>query len=179
MMAAESSATDNHPADEHLETFAFDSSSPAPAAASTDPLLHPPPSPSSTSPHPPAAANHDAFVHEDGESDFVPVLPTPDAPAIPREPSPEFYHITVSDPRKHEEAATGAAGVIPGSGTYFSYLVTTRIADGGRFCVRRRFRDVVALADRLRATHRGLFVPARPEKSIVEGHVMQRHDFVN
>ncbi|KAK1667623.1 hypothetical protein QYE76_055782 [Lolium multiflorum] len=178
MMAAESSATDNHPADEHLETLAFDSSSPAPAAASTDPLLHPPPSPSSTSP---AAANHDAFVHEDdGEADFVPVLPTPDAPAIPREPSPEFYQITVSDPRKHEEAATGAAGVIPGSGTYFSYLVTTRIADGGgRFCVRRRFRDVVALADRLRATHRGLFVPARPEKSIVEGHVMQRHDFVN
>ena len=181
MMAAESSATENYPSDEHLETLALDSSSPAPAAASTDPLLHPPPSPSSTTSHPTAAANDDAFIDENGEADFVPVLPTPDAPVISREPSPppEFYQITVSDPRKHEEAATGAAGVIPGSGSYFSYLVTTRIADGGKFCVRRRFRDVVALADRLAATHRGLFVPARPEKSIVEGHVMQRHDFVN
>uniref|UniRef100_A0ACD5W194 Uncharacterized protein n=1 Tax=Avena sativa TaxID=4498 RepID=A0ACD5W194_AVESA len=179
MMAAESSATENYPADEHLETLALDSSPPASVAASTDPLLHPPPSPSSTSSHPAAAANHDAFIDEDGEADFVPVLPTPDAPVISREPSPEFYQITVSDPRKHEEAATGAAGVIPGSGSYFSYLVTTQIADGGEFCVRRRFRDVVALADRLAATHRGLFVPARPDKNIVEGHVMQRHDFVN
>lgn len=180
MMAAESSATDNYPADEHLETLALDSSSPSSAAASTDPLLHPPPSPSPTSSRPTAAANHDAFIDdENGEADFVPVLPTPDAPVISREPSPEFYQITVSDPRKHEEAATGAVGVIPGTGSYFSYLVTTRIADGGKFCVRRRFRDVVALADRLAATHRGLFVPARPDKSIVEGHVMQRHDFVN
>jgi hypothetical protein len=180
MMAAESPAMDNHPADEHLESLARDSSSPASAAASTDPLLHPPPSPSSASSYPTAAANHDAFLDENAEADFVPVLPTPDAPAISREPPPsEFYQITVSDPRKHEEAATGAAGVIPGSGSYFSYLVTTRIAGGGKFCVRRRFRDVVALADRLAGTHRGLFVPARPDKSIVEGHVMQRHDFVN
>ncbi|CAM0883018.1 unnamed protein product [Alopecurus aequalis] len=179
MMAAESSATDNYPSDEHLETLALDSSSPASATASTDPLLHPPPSPSSTSSHLAAAADDDAFIDENGEADFVPVLPTPDAPVISRETSLELYQITVSDPRKHEEAATGAAGVIPGSGSYFSYLVTTRIAEGGKFCVRRRFRDVVVLADRLAATHRGLFVPARPEKSIVEGHVMQRHDFVN
>lgn len=180
MMAAESPAAENHPADQHLETLALDSSSAASAAASTDPLLHPPPSPSPPS-APAAAANGDPFVDENGEDESPPILRTPDSPVISREPSPESYQyqITVSDPKKHDEAATGAAGVIPGSGSYFSYLVTTRTADGSEFRVRRRFRDVVALADRLAATHRGLFVPARPDKSIVEGQVMQRHEFVN
>ncbi|XP_066161147.1 protein RETICULATA-RELATED 5, chloroplastic [Oryza sativa Japonica Group] len=150
--------------------LALDSSS----AASTDPLLHPPPSPSSTPSSPTAIADHDAFIEEDGEDDSAPHVPS-----ASDEAAPEFVQITVSEPKKHAEPAAGAAGVIPGSGSYFSYLITTRAADGGLFRVRRRFRDVVALADRLAAAYRGLFVPARPDKSIVEGQVMQRHEFVN
>ncbi|KAL5220106.1 hypothetical protein ABZP36_024819 [Zizania latifolia] len=106
-------------------------------------------------------------------------VPAPHVPVTSDDASPEFAQIIVSEPKKHAEPATGAAGVIPGSGSYFSYLITTRAADGGEFRVRRRFRDVIALADHLAATHRGLFVPARPDKSIVEDQVMRRHDFVN
>uniref|UniRef100_A0A0D3EVR4 PX domain-containing protein n=1 Tax=Oryza barthii TaxID=65489 RepID=A0A0D3EVR4_9ORYZ len=165
---AESSAAVD--AGEDHGDLALDSSS----AASTDPLLHPPPSPSSTPSSPTAIADHDAFIEEDGEDDSAPHVPS-----ASDEAAPEFVQITVSEPKKHAEPAAGAAGVIPGSGSYFSYLITTRAADGGLFRVRRRFRDVVALADRLAAAYRGLFVPARPDKSIVEGQVMQRHEFVN
>ncbi|PWZ54125.1 Sorting nexin 2A [Zea mays] len=92
-----------------------------------------------------------------------------------------FPKISVSDPKKHADpSGGGAAGVIPGSGSYFSYLITTRFAGGsGEVRVRRRFRDVVALADDLAAAHRGLFVPGRPDKSVLEGQVLQRHNFVS
>ncbi|KAK3165838.1 hypothetical protein QOZ80_1AG0038410 [Eleusine coracana subsp. coracana] len=176
------SAAADPSADEDLETLPLDSSSSVAAtAASTDPLLRPPPSPSSTSSSPTASANHDAFVDEvEAEEDDVAPAPAP-RPTVtkPREASPVFAEITVSEPRKHAEPGTGAAGVIPGSSSYVSYLITTKMVDGGEFRVRRRFRDVVALADRLAETHRGLFVPARPDKSIVEGQVMQRQDFVS
>ncbi|XP_062231646.1 sorting nexin 2A-like [Phragmites australis] len=175
--AASASASTAAAADD-LETLALDSSSSAAAtaSASTDPLLRPPPSPT-------AAANHDPFVIDDflEEDDFSPsptIAPPPAARADAA--ATVFARITVSDPKKHAEPSAGAAGVIPGSGSYFSYLVTTRLAGGGgEFRVRRRFRDVVALADRLAAAHRGLFVPARPDKSVLEGQVMQRHDFVS
>ncbi|KAL6614243.1 hypothetical protein ACP70R_036513 [Stipagrostis hirtigluma subsp. patula] len=179
MMAAAEPA-----AGEDLETLPLDSTSStvvatAATTASTDPLLRPPPSPPSTSSSPTAGAQPDAFADEVEEDDVTPAPAPRAAAATSREASPVFGEITVSDPRKHAEPATGAVGVIPGSASYVSYLITTRVADGGEFRVRRRFRDVVALADRLAETHRGLFVPARPDKSIVEGQVMQRHDFVN
>lgn len=165
---------------EDVETLPLDSSSTL--AATTDPLLRPPP-PSSTF-SPTAGENHGAFLDEEDEDvvdDFTPPLAPHAATAATksREASPWFAEITVSEPRKHAEPATGAVGVIPGSASYVSYLIATQVPDGGEFRVRRRFRDVVALADRLAETHRGLFVPARPDKSIVEGQVMQRHDFVN
>ncbi|CAD6229288.1 unnamed protein product [Miscanthus lutarioriparius] len=179
MMATEPSSPGNPVED--LEILPLDSSSSSVGvAATTDPLLRPPPPPSSTS-SPTAGENHGAFLDEYGVEDFTPP-PAPHADAAAtksREASPGFAEITVSEPRKHAEPATGAVGVIPGSASYVSYLIATRVADGGEFRVRRRFRDVVALADRLAETHRGLFVPARPDKSIVEGQVMQRHDFVN
>ncbi|OQU87773.1 hypothetical protein SORBI_3003G341400 [Sorghum bicolor] len=169
---------------EDLDTLPLESSSSSVGvAATTDPLLRPPPPPSSTS-SPTAGENHGVFLDEedeDGVEDFTPP-PAPHTAAAAtksREASPGFAEITVSEPRKHAEPATGAVGVIPGSANYVSYLIATRVPDGGEFRVRRRFRDVVALADRLAETHRGLFVPARPDKSIVEGQVMQRHDFVN
>uniref|UniRef100_A0A0E0JQH9 PX domain-containing protein n=1 Tax=Oryza punctata TaxID=4537 RepID=A0A0E0JQH9_ORYPU len=174
MMGADGESSATVAAGEDHGALALNSSS----AASTDPLLHPPPSPSSTPSSPTAIADHDAFIEEGGEDDSEPA-PAPHDPAASDEAAPEFAQITVSEPKKHAEAAAGAAGVIPGSGSYFSYLITTRAADGGLFRVRRRFRDVVALADRLAVAYRGLFVPARPDKSIVEGQVMQRHEFVN
>ncbi|CAO2197109.1 unnamed protein product [Urochloa humidicola] len=183
-MATEPLSPGKSPADEDLETLPLDSSpSPSSVAATTDPLLRPPPSPSSDTSSPTAGANRSPFVDEEeeeveAEADDVTPAPAPRA-AASREASPVFSEITVSEPRKHAEPATGAVGVIPGSASYVSYLVATRASDGGEFRVRRRFRDVVALADRLAEAHRGLFVPARPDKSIVEGQVMQRHDFVN
>lgn len=183
MMAAEPSPSVPSTAADDLETLALDSSSSSAAAtasASTDPLLRPPTSPTT-------AASDDPFVIDDflDEDDFS-TTPSPSVARPPRAArgdaaSPVFAKITVSDPKKHAEpGGAGAAGVIPGSGSYFSYLITTRLAGGGgEVRVRRRFRDVVALADRLAAAHRGLFVPARPDKSVLEGQVIQRHDFVS
>lgn len=178
MMATVTESSGKPVADEDLN---LDSASPSSVADTTDPLLRPPPSPSSS---PTAGSNHGAFVdEEDDDADDVTPPPAPraaeDTKARGREASPGFAEITVSDPKKHAEPATGAVGVIPGSASYVSYLIATRLSDGGEFRVRRRFRDVVALADRLAETHRGLFVPVRPDKSIVEGQVMQRHEFVN
>ncbi|CAL4953859.1 unnamed protein product [Urochloa decumbens] len=181
-MATEPLSPGKSPADEDLETLPLDSSSSSSVAATTDPLLRPPPSPSSAASSPTAGANHGPFVDYEDEEDDAEVTPAPApraAASRDREATPVFAEITVSEPRKHAEPATGAVGVIPGSASYVSYLVATRATDGGEFRVRRRFRDVVALADRLAEAHRGLFVPARPDKSIVEGQVMQRHDFVN
>ncbi|KAL6841401.1 hypothetical protein ACP4OV_028919 [Aristida adscensionis] len=187
MMAAEPSPS----AADDLETLALDSSSSAAAAAaaSTDPLLRPAPPAAPSSPPPSAAAGHDAFVIDDflDEDDFSPAPAAAPPPAARADASgpPVFARITVSDPKKHAEPSGGGAGVIPGSGSYFSYLITTRLAGAAAGAgprevrVRRRFRDVVALADRLAAAHRGLFVPARPDKSVLEGQVMQRHEFVS
>ncbi|OEL17857.1 Protein RETICULATA-RELATED 5, chloroplastic [Dichanthelium oligosanthes] len=187
MMAAEPSPSSAaSAAADDLETLALDSSSSSAAAtasASTDPLLRPPPSQT-------AAANHDAFVIDDDFLDDEDDLSPAPSPIVARPPAaradaaaPVFAKITVSDPKKHAEPSGGGAagGVIPGSGSYFTYLITTHLAGGAGEVVRvrRRFRDVVALADRLAAAYRGLFVPARPDKSVLEGQVMQRHDFVS
>ncbi|KAK3135299.1 hypothetical protein QOZ80_5BG0417250 [Eleusine coracana subsp. coracana] len=179
MMAAEPSPSASSAVADDLETLALDSSSSSAAAtsASTDPLLRPPPSTA-------ASTNRDPFVIDDflDDDDFSPAP----APGIARPPparadvSREFKEITVSDPKKHAEPTGGAAGVIPGSGSYFSYLITTTLAGSDEVVrVRRRFRDVVALADRLATAHRGLFIPARPDKSVLEAQVIQRHDFVS
>lgn len=42
-------------------------------------------------------------------------------------------------------------------------------ASRGQHHVRRRFKDFVALANLLGATHRGYFIPPRPDKNPVEG----------
>jgi hypothetical protein len=93
MMVAAAPSTVDPTVEEDLDTLPLDSSSSVAAtAASTDPLLRPPPSPSSTSSFPIAAgANHDAFVDNLVEEDDV-------APA----PAPR--------PRSHE-APRGVAGV--------------------------------------------------------------------
>lgn len=91
----------------------------------------------------------------------------------------EYLNITVSDPRKEMEAS---ASIVPGSNTYVTYLITTKtnLPDygGSDFSVRRRFKDIITLSDRLTESYRGYFIPPRPDKSVVESQVMQKQEFV-
>jgi len=45
------------------------------------------------------------------------------------------------------------------------------------FSVRRRFSDFSLLADRLALSHRGYFVPPRPDKTIIDGSLRNRRGF--
>lgn len=104
--------------------------------------------------------------------------------SLPRLPSSasfsEYLSITVSQPQKVQD--TASSSIIPGSNTYVTYLIVTQTNmpqyEGHNFTVRRRFRDVVTLADRLAEAYRGYFIPARPDKSIVESQVMQKQEFI-
>ncbi|KAG5533561.1 hypothetical protein RHGRI_027672 [Rhododendron griersonianum] len=91
----------------------------------------------------------------------------------------EYIRISVSDPQKELELSNS---LVPGSNTYYTYLVTTRTNlkefGGSEFSVRRRFREVVSLSDRLSESYRGFFIPLRPDKSVVESKVMQEGEFV-
>jgi hypothetical protein len=88
--------------------------------------------------------------------------------------------ITVTDPQKiPESGASLGAGV---ASSYVTYLINTHtnIASyqGSDFSLRRRFRDVVALAERLAQSFRGFFIPPRPDKNTVESQVMQKDEFI-
>lgn len=173
------------PAMDELETLALDDDdddddfsphllSTVPVAIdSGDPLLRPCPPSSSSSSSPsssPTAASVAVFESHNGVGGGRGRSGAADAIAT------EFVGIAVSKP---EKAHDPAASLMSGSSTFVTYLITARAASGGgEFRVRRRFRDVVALADRLAEAYRGLFVPARPDKSVVEGQVMQKHEFV-
>ncbi|XP_073022251.1 sorting nexin 2B-like isoform X1 [Primulina eburnea] len=93
--------------------------------------------------------------------------------------SSDYLKITVSSPQKEVESSNS---IVPGGNTYVTYLITTKtdILDyrGLDFSVRRRFKDVVTLSDRLSDGYRGLFIPPRPDKSLVESQVMQKQEFV-
>ncbi|EIE22906.1 hypothetical protein COCSUDRAFT_66447 [Coccomyxa subellipsoidea C-169] len=84
--------------------------------------------------------------------------------------------ISVTDPVKKVEQ--GFLGV---QGGHVTYRVSTSTSlptfSRPEVTVRRRFRDFVALADLLKVTHRGYFIPPRPEKNPVEGQRAQQ-DFV-
>ncbi|KAL9257348.1 Sorting nexin 2A-like protein [Drosera capensis] len=91
----------------------------------------------------------------------------------------EYLKISVWDPRKEQEPSNS---IVEGSNTFVTYLITTKTNmwgfGGSEFSVRRRFRDVVTLADRLAESYRGYFIPPRPDKSVVEGQVMHKQEFV-
>ncbi|CAL5404692.1 unnamed protein product [Camellia sinensis] len=91
----------------------------------------------------------------------------------------DYIRISVSDPQKEQELSNS---LVPGSNTYYTYLITTRTNlphfGGAEFSVRRRFKEVVTLSDRLSESYRGFFIPIRPDKSVVESQVMQKQDFV-
>eukprot|EP00268_Persea_americana_P051534 TRINITY_DN5701_c1_g1_i4.p1 TRINITY_DN5701_c1_g1~~TRINITY_DN5701_c1_g1_i4.p1 ORF type:complete len:584 (+),score=121.85 TRINITY_DN5701_c1_g1_i4:277-2028(+) len=92
----------------------------------------------------------------------------------------EFLKISVSSPLKEQENSSNS--LVPGGNTYVTYLIETRtnMPEFGEaaFGVRRRFRDVVTLADRLAEAYRGFFIPPRPDKNVVESQVMQKQEFV-
>ncbi|GMH30542.1 hypothetical protein Nepgr_032385 [Nepenthes gracilis] len=91
----------------------------------------------------------------------------------------EYIHISVSDPHKVVETSNS---LVPGGSYYYTYLITTRTNvaefEGTDFGVRRRFSDVVTLADRLAEAYRGFFIPLRPDKNVVESQMMQKNEFV-
>ncbi|KFK27372.1 hypothetical protein AALP_AA8G374300 [Arabis alpina] len=110
-------------------------------------------------------------------------LLSPSSDLLSRSPSSlssDYIKITVSKPQKEQEPSNS---IVPGGNTYITYLITTRtnLPDFGgpsEFSVRRRFRDVVTLADRLAESYRGFCIPPRPDKSVVESQVMQKQEFV-
>ncbi|XP_021278080.1 sorting nexin 2B-like [Herrania umbratica] len=93
--------------------------------------------------------------------------------------SSDYIKITVSNPKKEQETTNS---IVPGGNAYFTYLITTRTNipefGGSEFSVRRRFKDVVTLSDRLAESYRGFFIPPRPDKNVVESQVMQKQEFV-
>ncbi|CAH2073753.1 unnamed protein product [Thlaspi arvense] len=97
----------------------------------------------------------------------------------PSSSSSDHIKITVSSPQKEQDTASS---MISGGSTYITYQITTRTNlpayGGSEFSVRRRFRDVVTLADRLAESYRGFCIPPRPDKSVVESQVMQKQEFV-
>ncbi|XP_051138109.1 sorting nexin 2B-like [Andrographis paniculata] len=101
------------------------------------------------------------------------------SPSASQSFSSDYLRISVSDPRKEQDVA---GSLVPGGGYYFSYLITTFTNfpefSGTEFNVRRRFKDVVALSERLAESYRGFFIPMRPDKSVVESQVMQQIEFV-
>ncbi|KAJ0978345.1 hypothetical protein J5N97_013819 [Dioscorea zingiberensis] len=177
------------PPHEEMETLALvddDPLSTVPAAA--DPLLSPLVSSSSLSSSfldPPSYADV-VFAPFDSPKGAA---SSPRSPSLSREPSSrsdlrapaEYSKITVSNPQKEQEAA--ANSLVPGAGSFVTYLITSLSLDPPgsepiEISVRRRFRDVVTLADRLAEAYRGFFIPPRPDKSVVESQVMQKQEFV-
>ncbi|KAJ0538605.1 putative PX domain superfamily, sorting nexin 2A/B [Helianthus annuus] len=100
------------------------------------------------------------------------------------EPSVSNYylHISVRDPRKIHDLAASVDSVVSSGKNYLTYLITTWTNlpefNGTEFSVRRRFKDVVMLSDRLLKAYRGCFIPTRPDKGVVESQVMQKHEFI-
>ncbi|KAG7999159.1 hypothetical protein I3843_01G293300 [Carya illinoinensis] len=95
--------------------------------------------------------------------------------------SSDYLYISISDPQKEQELSNS---LVPGGTTFYTYLITTRTnllefgGPGSEFSVRRRFKDVVTLSDRLSESYRGFFIPLRPDKSVVESQVMAKQEFL-
>ncbi|CAA6654692.1 unnamed protein product [Spirodela intermedia] len=142
-----------------------------------DPLLSPPPpvlqgpsSPSSSFLDPPSYADSSEHLSLDGDS----------SSRSDHSSSTGYARITVSEPLKEQETTNS---LVPGSNTYVTYLITTKTMDpdlGGpcEVSIRRRFRDVVTLSDRLAESYRGFFIPPRPDKNVMESQLMQKQEFV-
>ncbi|KAI3809167.1 hypothetical protein L1987_25137 [Smallanthus sonchifolius] len=91
----------------------------------------------------------------------------------------DYLKVSVTDPQKEQDLNNS---LVPGGNSFVTYLITTWTNlpefNGTEFSVRRRFKDVVTLSDRLSDSYRGYFIPLRPDKSVVESQVMQKQEFV-
>ena len=97
----------------------------------------------------------------------------------PRLATSEALTVRVLDPQTVQEPG---GSLVPGGTSYVTYRIITHtnMASYGasEFSVRRRFKDVVTLADRLAEHYRGYFIPPRPDKNVVESQVMQKVEFI-
>ncbi|KAJ9145709.1 hypothetical protein P3X46_028058 [Hevea brasiliensis] len=171
-------------------------SSPMAAPADSDPLLTPPPFRDFRNPN--VATDNSSYIEPPSYSDviFSPFdenavneINGVDSPGRSSDSSgflskstsssSDYVKITVSNPQKEQETSNS---LVPGGNTYVTYLITTRTNipghNGSEFSVRRRFKDVVTLSDRLAESYRGFFIPPRPDKNVVESQVMQKQEFV-
>ncbi|XP_064999281.1 sorting nexin 2B-like isoform X1 [Musa acuminata AAA Group] len=162
---------------------------PSSLPSDVDPLLFPtprggdsPPPSSSSVLEPPSYADvvFSPFESSNGASDQGPFLRLDASPRSARAVASDYRCIAVSDPQTEVEASNS---LVPRGTTYVTYLITTRVRPGSddagpEFSVRRRFRDVVTLADRLSEAYRGFFIPPRPDKNLVDSQIMQKHEFV-
>ncbi|OVA02811.1 Phox homologous domain [Macleaya cordata] len=123
------------------------------------------------------------FANENGDHNGLesPNQDSPNFGNLSRSASSSSYYlkISVSNPQKELETSNS---LVPGGNTYVTYLITTTTNlpefGGSEFNVRRRFKDVVTLSDRLSEAYRGFFIPPRPDKNVVESQVMQKQEFV-
>ncbi|KAL3616221.1 Sorting nexin 2A [Castilleja foliolosa] len=147
---------------------------PPPSIAVSDPLLSPSTNSALDSISYADVIYSDKFPESNGNGGISEEVTISSPPSIS-----EHLKISVSNPQKEAESSNS---IVPGGNTYVTYLITTttNIPDytGSDFSVRRRFRDVVTLSDRLSEGYRGFFIPPRPDKSVVESQVMQKQDFV-
>lgn len=96
--------------------------------------------------------------------------------------SPSFSEVLTVNVLHPQKAQDTGGSIVPGGTSYVTYMISTHTNipayQGTDFSVRRRFRDVVNLADRLAENYRGYFIPPRPDKSVVESQVMQKQEFI-
>lgn len=140
---------------------------PLATVSDSDPPLSPPPSPS---PQPSTNSNNNSQI--DSKPDF----------SNPNQQSLPYLTITVSNPQKQVESSSSSSSTSIGNTYHITYLITTKTNipefNGPHFTVRRRFNDFITLSDRLTESYRGFFIPPRPDKSVVESQVMQKHEFI-
>ena len=120
------------------------------------------------SPYTPNGSSRDLGTHPSSSSSFS---------SSPN--SSEVLTVRVLDPQTVQDPG---ASLVPGGTSYVTYRIITHtnMASYGasEFSVRRRFKDVVTLADRLAEHYRGYFIPPRPDKNVVESQVMQKVEFI-
>ncbi|XP_050217050.1 sorting nexin 2B-like [Mercurialis annua] len=166
-----------------------------PPPPDSDPLLSPPPYRNLSNISPP---DNTSYIEPPSYADVIfspfdestvndingldsPTRSSDSTASLSRSPSStsDYIKITVSNPQKEQETSNS---LVPGGNTYVTYLITTRTNipgfNGSEFSVRRRFKDVVTLSDRLAESYRGFFIPPRPDKNVVESQVMQKQEFV-
>lgn len=93
-------------------------------------------------------------------------------------PAGHRLRVRVCDPSRRDDTRS-ALGRLGKRYTSYKVVVDTDLPHfrSSSFSVRRRFSDFSLLADRLAISHRGYFVPPRPDKSVLEGSVVNRRGF--